>query len=85
MRRHLGCELGSERNTGLRPAPYSCFCSFRFRKVNVRTDEAQQAPANKYKQLYLESGGVGALRISTVTEGDPVIVGEVFVHRLKSR
>jgi hypothetical protein len=52
-----------------------------FRKANVRTDEAQRAPPNKYKQTYLEGGGKGALRISTVTEGDPVIVGEIFVHR----
>ena len=52
-----------------------------FRKANVRTEEAQRAPPNKYKQTYLEGGGKGALRISTVTEGDPVIVGEIFVHR----
>ena len=52
-----------------------------FRKANVRTDEAQKAPPNKYKQAYLEGRGAGALRISTVIEGDPVIVGEIFVHR----
>ena len=52
-----------------------------FRKANVRTEEAQRAPPNKYKQTYLEGGGKGALRISTVTEGDPVIVGLIFVHR----
>lgn len=51
-----------------------------FRKANVRTSKAQAAPPNKYKQTYLE-GGANALRISTVTEGDPVIVGEIFVHR----
>ena len=44
-------------------------------------NQAQRAPPNKYKQTYLEGGGKGALRISTVTEGDPVIVGEIFVHR----
>ena len=52
-----------------------------FRKANVRTEEAQRAPPNKYKQTYLEGGGKGALRISTVTEGDPVIVGLIFIHR----
>ena len=25
--------------------------------------------------------GQGPLRISTITEGDPVIVGEIFVHQ----
>lgn len=52
-----------------------------FRAVNSRTREAQLAPPNKYKQLYLEGGGPGALRISTITEGDPVIVGAIFVHQ----
>lgn len=52
-----------------------------FRAVNARTEEAQLAPPNKYKQLYLEGGGPGALRISTITEGDPVIIGAIFVHQ----
>jgi hypothetical protein len=52
-----------------------------FRKVNVRTVAAQQAPKNKYQQLYLERNGPGSIRISTVSEGDPVIVGAIFVHQ----
>jgi len=52
-----------------------------FRKVNLRTTEAQEAPKNSYKQLYLEREGKGSLRISIITEGDPVIVGAVFIHR----
>ena len=52
-----------------------------FRKANFRTDEAQRAPPSKYKQIYLEGGGKGALRISTVTEGDNFEVGAKFVHR----
>jgi len=52
-----------------------------FRKVNARTTEAQEAPKNKYKQLYWEGEGKGSLRVSTVAEGDPVIVGAVFIHR----
>ncbi|CAM9225709.1 unnamed protein product, partial [Heterosigma akashiwo] len=55
---------------------------FRANAINSRTVEAQNAPANKYKQLYVESGP-GALRISTVVSGDPVIVGAVFVHQKK--
>jgi hypothetical protein len=51
-----------------------------FRKLNARTSEAQAAPKNRYQQLYLERNGKGSLRISTITEGDPVIVGAVFVH-----
>jgi len=50
-----------------------------FRAVNVRTQEAQLAPPNQYRQIYVEDGD-GALRISTITEGDPVIVGAIFVH-----
>jgi hypothetical protein len=51
-----------------------------FRKWNARTSEAQAAPKNRYQQLYLERQGQGSLRISTITAGDPVIVGAVFVH-----
>jgi hypothetical protein len=51
-----------------------------FRQVNARTKEAQQAPSNQYKQLYVENGKEGSLRISTITSGDPVIVGAVFCH-----
>jgi len=52
-----------------------------FRKLNSRTAEAQAAPKNSYRQLYLERQGKGSLRISTITDGDPVIVGAIFVHR----
>ena len=53
-----------------------------FRALNARSEEAQLAGRNLYKQTYLEtSGGTGDLRISTVVAGDPVIVGSVFVHR----
>jgi hypothetical protein len=51
-----------------------------FRQLNARTEEAQQAPMNQYKQLYLEREGKGSLRISTITDGDPVIVGAIFCH-----
>jgi hypothetical protein len=51
-----------------------------FRKYNARTVEAQAAPKNSYKQLYLEQIGKGSIRISTITEGDPVIVGAIFIH-----
>jgi hypothetical protein len=51
-----------------------------FRKYNARTTEAQVAPKNSYRQLYLERQGKGSLRISTITAGDPVIVGAIFVH-----
>ena len=51
-----------------------------FRKLNARTSEAQAAPKNRYQQLYLERNGKGSLRISTITDGDPVIVGAIFVH-----
>jgi len=52
-----------------------------FRAANARTEEAQQAPKNEYEQLYLESFGSGSLRISVVASGDPVIVGDMFVHQ----
>ena len=52
-----------------------------FREVNARSTEAQLAPKNKYEQLYLENFGSGSLRVSMVTSGDPVIVGEMFVHQ----
>eukprot|EP00546_Thalassionema_frauenfeldii_P021602 CAMPEP_0178899624 /NCGR_PEP_ID=MMETSP0786-20121207/3011_1 /TAXON_ID=186022 /ORGANISM="Thalassionema frauenfeldii, Strain CCMP 1798" /LENGTH=210 /DNA_ID=CAMNT_0020570517 /DNA_START=112 /DNA_END=744 /DNA_ORIENTATION=+ len=51
-----------------------------FRAVNVRSKDAQAAPRNEYQQLYVEGGGAGALRISTIASGDPVIVGAIFVH-----
>jgi hypothetical protein len=52
-----------------------------FRAVNARTTEAQMAPKNEYEQLYLENFGSGSLRISVVARGDPVIVGDMFVHQ----
>lgn len=52
-----------------------------FRAVNARTTEAQMAPKNEYEQLYLEDFGSGSLRISVVARGDPVIVGDMFVHQ----
>lgn len=52
-----------------------------FRAANARTKEAQLAPKNEYEQLYVEDIGKGSLRISTVVRGDPVIVGEMFVHQ----
>eukprot|EP00814_Leptocylindrus_danicus_P002404 CAMPEP_0116042712 /NCGR_PEP_ID=MMETSP0321-20121206/25871_1 /TAXON_ID=163516 /ORGANISM="Leptocylindrus danicus var. danicus, Strain B650" /LENGTH=287 /DNA_ID=CAMNT_0003523277 /DNA_START=108 /DNA_END=971 /DNA_ORIENTATION=- len=53
-----------------------------FRGLNGRDDEAQAAGRNLYKQRYLEtSGKKGDLRISEIIAGDPVIVGEIFVHR----
>jgi len=51
-----------------------------FRKLNARTKAAQLAGKNLYKQVYLENKGKGSLRISTITDGDPIIVGAVFVH-----
>ena len=52
-----------------------------FRKVNARSQEAQMAVKNQYQQMYLEDIGRGSLRVSSVIAGDPVIVGEIFVHR----
>lgn len=53
-----------------------------FRALNARTEEAQLAGRNLYKQRYLETTGQkGDLRISEVIAGDPVLVGEVFIHR----
>ena len=53
-----------------------------FRALNARDAEAQAAGRNMYKQRYLEvTGKPGDLRISEVVSGDPVIVGDVFVHR----
>jgi hypothetical protein len=52
-----------------------------FRQVNARSQTAQQAPKNSYRQLYLERNGAGSLRISTISAGDPVIVGAIFVHQ----
>ena len=39
------------------------------------------APRNEYEQLYLEDFGTGSLRVSVITKGDPVIVGDMFVHQ----
>ncbi len=52
-----------------------------FRAANARTVEAQQAPKNEYEQVYLENYGSGSLRVSVITKGDPVIVGDMFVHQ----
>mmetsp|Transcript_24399 Transcript_24399/g.48534 ORF Transcript_24399/g.48534 Transcript_24399/m.48534 type:complete len:360 (+) Transcript_24399:62-1141(+) len=52
-----------------------------FRAVNARTKEAQEAPKNEYEQLYVENFGRGSLRVSVVSRGDPIIVGEMFVHQ----
>lgn len=52
-----------------------------FRAVNGRSTEAQLAPKNEYEQIYMEDFGAGSLRISVITKGDPVIVGEMFVHQ----
>lgn len=52
-----------------------------FRRVNARSGEAQRAPKNEYEQLYLEDCGRGSLRVSVIASGDPVIVGETFVHQ----
>jgi hypothetical protein len=52
-----------------------------FRQVNARTEEAQAAGKNLYQQMYLENNGPGSLRVSSVIAGDPVLVGEIFVHR----
>jgi hypothetical protein len=51
-----------------------------FRKVNARSAEAQQAGKNIYEQVYVERNGKGSLRISTITDGDPVIVGAILIH-----
>ena len=52
-----------------------------FRAANARTAEAQAAPKNEYEQVYLENYGSGSLRVSVITKGDPVIVGDMFVHQ----
>ena len=53
-----------------------------FRAANGRNSQAQAAPRNRYRQLYLEdTGKPGDLRISTIISGDPVIVGATFIHR----
>lgn len=52
-----------------------------FRQLNARSAEAIAAPRNRYMQVYLEtSGRPGDLRISRITEGDPAIVGNIYVH-----
>ncbi len=52
-----------------------------FRAANARSTEAQLAPKNEYEQVYLENYGSGSLRVSVITKGDPVIVGDMFVHQ----
>jgi hypothetical protein len=52
-----------------------------FRAANARSIEAQLAPKNEYEQLYLEDFGTGSLRVSVIAKGDPVIVGDMFVHQ----
>lgn len=52
-----------------------------FRAANARSTEAQLAPKNEYEQLYLEDYGTGSLRVSVIAKGDPVIVGDIFVHQ----
>ena len=52
-----------------------------FRAANARSTEAQLAPKNEYEQIYLENIGSGSLRVSVITKGDPVIVGDMFVHQ----
>ena len=52
-----------------------------FRAANARSMEAQLAPRNEYEQLYLENYGPGSIRISVIAKGDPVIVGDMFVHQ----
>ena len=47
----------------------------------ARDKAAQEAPKNEYEQLYCEDLGSGSLRISVVAKGDPVIVGDMFVHQ----
>jgi len=50
-----------------------------FRALNARTEEAQAAGRNLYKQRYLENSGMkGDLRISEVIAGDPVLVVSVL-------
>jgi hypothetical protein len=75
-------ELGGRYGTGKpKKALVDAGSDAEFRELNARTKEAQQAPKNQYKQVYLEDNGPGSLRVSTVVAGDPVIVGLIFVHR----
>ena len=52
-----------------------------FRQVNLRDKEAIAAGKNQYQQMYLENEGPGSLRVSSVIAGDPVLVGDIFVHK----
>jgi hypothetical protein len=75
-------ELGGRYGTGKpKKAIVDAGSDAEFRELNARTKEAQKAPKNQYKQVYLEDNGPGSLRVSTVVSGDPVIVGLIFVHR----
>jgi hypothetical protein len=75
-------ELGGRYGTGKpKKAIVDAGSDAEFRELNARTKEAQQAPKNQYKQVYVEDNGPGSLRVSTVVSGDPVIVGLIFVHR----
>jgi hypothetical protein len=75
-------ELGGRYGTGVpKKMIVEAGSDAEFRKVNARTKEAQAAGKNQYQQMYLENDGPGSLRVSSVIAGDPVIVGEIFVHR----
>jgi hypothetical protein len=53
-----------------------------FRALNARDEEAQAAGRNMYEISYLDtSGKPGDIRISSITSGDPVIVGALFIHK----
>ena len=53
-----------------------------FRALNARDEEAQAAGRNMYEISYLDtSGKAGDIRISSITSGDPVIVGALFIHK----
>ena len=50
---------------------------------SVNSDESALlgSQLNTFTQLYLESSGqAGDIRVSKVTEGDPVVIGSTFVH-----
>lgn len=75
-------ELGGRYGTGVpKTIIVEAGSDAEFRQVNLRTKEEQAAGKNQYQQMYLENDGPGSLRVSSVIAGDPVIVGEIFVHR----
>lgn len=54
-----------------------------FRALNARTEEAQAAGRNMYKQRYLDiTGNKGDLRISEVISGDPVLIVSGIFYRI---